>query len=503
MNWSEYQQAIFDKICYTGESLLVEAVAGSGKTTTLVEIINRVPEGQSMLFVAFNKAIADTLRARVTRPGALCLTLHAVGRAAWMESLGMDHDQCVLNNSKCREILDGLATWQDRARVGANTLKLIELAKGVGIIPTTYMSQEEQGFYRGLVADLDSNWEELMAQYNLDPLACSLDLARRVLLESIRSSRTTIDFNDMQYMPVVAGVGFKQFDVVLLDEAQDVNGLQVEMITRLVKPDGRLIAVGDRHQAIYGFRGALADCMDVLQDRFGATHMPLSICYRCPKLVVTHARQWVPQIEPSADAEDGILELGQTVLLDLKCFQPRDVVLCRLNRPLVTLAFRLIRARVPCKVAGRDIGKGLADLVRQLKASSIGDLEAKLEVWRANQIRRAKEDPGKIAGINDRVETLLVFIDHAASVADLLAEIEGLFVDQDPAKPQAMLMLSTVHKAKGREWDRVFILDAQEFMPVPWVKEGEWQMQQELNLCYVAATRAKRELRYIMSEGLK
>ena len=79
-----------------------------------------------------------------------------------------------------------------------------------------------------------------------------------------------------------------------------------------------------------------------------------------------------------------------------------------------------------------------------------------------------------------------------ASVDQLSRKIATLFQDTE-GSPRKVLTLSTVHKAKGREWDRVYLYGRNRYMPSHYAKQA-WEMQQENNLIYVAITRAKNEL---------
>lgn len=315
---------------------------------------------------------------------------------------------------------------------------------------------------------------------------------------------------------------------------------------------GRLIVVGDSNQAIYGWRGAHSNSMDVLVERFACQDLPLSITYRCPVAVVEHARQWVPELEAREDAPWGVV-LGEetdwegqadiALSVDCQCtegeredcyqykhhncssslsgitkwrghltdFLPGDAILCRVNRPLVAVAFALIRAKVPARVLGRDIGQGLAALARKLGKAIAGnttsfpaDFQDELSNYRDKQGGKLRRR-GKLAeaaALDDRLDTLQVFVDELADedgLQELLGSITKLF--GEAGEVRASVILSTVHKSKGMEWDRVFILDASELMPSPWARK-DWEVQQELHIQYVAATRAKRELRYIKSESL-
>jgi len=244
--------------------------------------------------------------------------------------------------------------------------------------------------------------------------------------------------------------------------------------------------------------------MPLLQKEFGCKPLPLSISYRCPKAVVKKAQTWVEHIEFAETAPDGLV-VEYPEKWSLSDFRPEDSILCRLTRPLVEVAFMLIRERIPCRVLGRDIGAGLLALVKKSRIvpeSLLSDFEAWLDSYHEREAKKLseREETAKLGLLNDKVETLRVFVDDlppASTVFDLQKSIEALFSDNDKGK----LTLSTVHKSKGLEYPRVFILDAHELMPCPWAtRPGD--LQQEKNLMYVACTRAQKELYYVTSELL-
>jgi ATP-dependent DNA helicase UvrD/PcrA len=495
MEWSKYQTDIFEAVAGSRDSLIIEACAGSGKTTTIVEAIKHVPSDQSVAFLAFNKSIADELKRRVTQPNARCMTLHSVGLTAWKQYLAWDANDLEIDGKKTHGIIDGMqlayGLWT------TDMTKCVSLAKGAGIVPHGFPGA------RGLVADDADTWDDLMDLYNLDPDQVDLDLVRQVLITGINDARKVVDFDDMLYMPIVSGVPFDKSDVVFLDEAQDVNGIQAEIVSRMLGRDSRVIVVGDSRQSVYGFRGALSDSMEQLGDRFHCRRLPLTISYRCPKRVVEKAHEWVSHIESHDSAPDGLVGYGDW---NLKDFLPGDAILCRNARPVVEAAFLLIRNKIPAKVAGRDIGQGLVKLVEKMKARTIGDLAERLQKYRAREVCRLTAKKGsdsKIALLDDKLDTLNVFMEEAgphAGIGTLIAAINSLFGDNGGMS--GAVHCSTVHKSKGLEFDRVFVLDADLYMPSRWAKQ-DWELTQEFNLMYVAATRAKRELRYVTSEGLR
>src|SRR5690606_18120963 len=97
----------------------------------------------------------------------------------------------------------------------------------------------------------------------------------------------------------------REFDNVLVDEAQDLNVAQRILIRRMLKEGGRLIAVGDPRQAIYGFRGADSDSFRLIGEEFNATDLPLTVTFRCPKAVVAQAQRYVSHIQAHETAPEG------------------------------------------------------------------------------------------------------------------------------------------------------------------------------------------------------
>lgn len=554
MNWSKYQTAIYEAFEQGRESLLIEAVAGSGKTTVLVElaaIMQRAFPEQRAVFVAFNRSIADELARRISASNVRAMTLHSAGWSAWRRAGGLYWEPRV-KNDKVSVIMREVLSYEENKRFGETTRKLVGYAKGAGLIPSPCYS--DGSGYQGLIPDTPESWEGLIDHYGLDEDTCNVELARRVLYRSIELGKESCDFADMLLMPLVSGVPFDQYDVVLCDEGQDLGAIEHELVGRMKKPDGRVIVVADRNQSIYGFKGSLCDSVDRFKERFNMRELPLSISYRCPVAVVEHARQWVPQIEAREDAPWGYVGLegtdwaGQTeVALGAPCctcpeyagaceclspdyraegitkwrgisdFRPGDAILCRLTRPVVAAAFALIRRRVACHVLGRDIGKGLVDLVRRVikkarlaEDSRLGAFAEALGEWMGDQRYRltAKRKMAELGRLEDQVMTVMVFMEELERpegeeeerVPRLIAEIERLFVDNGGGQ-QSMVTLATVHKSKGLQWPRVFILDAGELMPCRWARQ-RWELSQELNIQYVAATRAMHELRYIKSSDL-
>lgn len=481
---SEYQKKIFDFVEKDRRSGIITAVAGSGKTTTIVESLKLIPRNKYVLFLAFNKSIAEELKKRVpahVKAG----TFHSVGYGVLRKAF----PKFQLDQKKTWKLIRENLVEADQELYGSFINKVVGLAKGAGI---GYLIPDDQASWFNLVDHYDVYLDSEDAD-----LQKAIELARGILKKSIETLPEVIDFDDMLYGPLVKNLRFWQNDFVFIDEAQDTNPVQVALLKRMLKPGGRLIAVGDPHQAIYGFRGADSDAMNRISEEFACVQLPLSVSYRCPQSVVEAAQAFVSHIESHPDAPVGVVGQARIEGKLKDFYRSSDSILCRTTAPLIDYVYQLIREQVPCRVMGREIGQGLVALVKKMKAKNIDTLITRLEAYKEREIAQyvSKGQEEKCQVIEDKVESLLTVVrnlpENNRTVAELTRSIEALFTDNGAG----VLTLATVHKSKGLEWDRVFILERDK-MPSKWARKS-WQYQQEINLIYVAYTRSKKELYFL------
>lgn len=476
--WSTYQNNIFGFVANGQGNAIVEAVAGSGKSTTIVEAM-KLARGQS-IFLAFNKAIADELR----RKGVNGRTFHSlvfgpVVRAYHQDSPTLD---------KLRLLSRAMFTYSESKMYGGFAAKLVGLARNMGI--------------GCLTPDTEEAWVALAEHHDMEPdsdnadFGEAIDAARRLFDACMVDAR--VDFDDMLYRAVKDDITLPKFDFVFVDEAQDTNPIQLAILRKIMAPGARLIAVGDPAQAIYGFRGADSDALGTLGREFGCINLPLTITYRCPRAVVEYVQQWVPHIEAAPNAPEGVVKDLGTEWNPLE-FLPGDLVVCRKTAPLIATAFKFIRCGVPVQVLGRDIGQGLKALIKKMNARDVDQLGEKLTQWREREVGKAlaADDEKKAEATRDKADVVLYLIDELVegkrTIADLEAGIDWLFEDKGRA-----VIFCTGHKAKGLEARRVFWLD-RSACPAKWARKP-WQRQQEVNLCYVIGTRAQAELYFMEME---
>ena len=503
VSWSTHQETIFNWLVNGTGSAIIEAVAGSGKTTTIVECAKRLPSGVSAVFVCFNRSVKEELAMRLADTMVRAMTLNGLGFTTWRKHLGDKGKRLQVDGNKSREILRAiLINDQQLFTLTASAVcKMVGLSKSIGLVPAGIT-----GRYYALTQDTEQVWLDMISWYDIEfddsiTPAEVIRLARMVLTQSIQQADSWIDFDDQLYMPVIARARFWRNDYLFVDEAQDINHIQREMLRMALNTNGRLIAVGDPHQAIYGFRGADTKSLGNIGREFGAVRLPLTVSYRCPQAVVAEAHKFVSHIQAAPSAPMGTVEtLSKYTAKD---FTASDAILCRNTGPLVSMAFALIGRGVGCRVLGREIGQGLIALVDKMKAKTLDGLDEKLDAYLQRETAKylAKNQEAKADQLNDKVATIRVFmgqlVETRRTIGALKDSIEALFSDNG----KGLLTLCTIHKAKGLEWPTVYILDAN-LMPSKWARQ-DWQLEQETNLQYVAVTRAKATLRYIYSDGIR
>ncbi len=492
------QQAAFLEraVMEPSQSIILVAVAGAGKTTTILRAV-RIMSGSSAI-LAYNKKIAEEIKAKLKRDGvdwkkAEGGTVHSFGLRALTKMFpklkGQPADSHKVGDL-CALMIETGEIPPTIAPLSAAVCELVSFAKQRAI---------------GVIEDIDAEkpWMDIIEHFNvLDneqlPRAMGVIAAARGLLKKSNALTEKIDFDDMVYLPLIYSAPFWQYDNVVIDEAQDTNPARRELVKRMVKRGGRVIAVGDPCQGIYGFTGADNDALDIIKQTFNCVEMPLTVTFRCPKEIVKFAKRWVNHIEAHESAPDGKISFSSFEDLLLRKDLDQDAaILCRNTKPLVKAAFAMIRARIPCRIEGREVGKSLKALAtRWSSIKTLNALETKLETWQEREVAkaRAKRSETLVQQIEDKVDTLKVIMQRVREegrndIDSVVRYIDQLFGDN----VTGMITLSTIHKSKGREWKRVFWLDRINTCPSPYAKQA-WESQQEINLQYVAATRSMSEL---------
>lgn len=511
MQWSSHQNRVFEFVARGSGSGVVIAVAGSGKTTTIVEAVHRIDPRFSVHMLAFNSSIAKELKDRV--PGHVrTSTFHSVGYGAIRKKLNAN---VTVDSKKMKKLLEKNLSLEDLEIYGSFVEKLVSFAKGEGV---GALSRDTYTTWMGIVDHHDmfldvempdiqpgedvDDYMEKMRTFEEDAVKRAIEIAQKAMKWSEEDAeKGTIDFDDQLYLPLKWNLSLFRNDFVFIDELQDASPVRRALARKMLKTNGRIIGVGDPKQSIYGFTGATVDSMELFAAEHKATEMYLSVSYRCARSVVALAKNIVPYIESAPSAPEGEVVYNAELLsrtgasFDPTTLTNRDAILCRNTAPLISYAFKLIAKRIPCRVLGREIGQNLVSLVKKMKATTLENLEEKLLTYQSRETDklRAKGEEQKAEAIADKVQCLLTIVDSLSeddrSVQGVIDSIESLFSDDDRRQ---ILTLSTCHKAKGKEWETVVIINP-ELMPSKMARQP-WQKEQETNLMYVAYTRAKKRL---------
>src|SRR5215472_16998607 len=477
------QQAIYTFSRARAENLLINALAGTGKTSTL-EGICRIITDRAILYLAFNKRIVTEAEKRM--PSHVeCRTQNSMGHRVWSQAIGrkltVDADK---NRNIIKLVIDTLNPRQKSEAWDcfSETLQWMSRAKRDGYVPNLFT-----GPHKAIYSDL-ADWVARYDEEMTDLQARILDTA---LIKNIEMAYAGgIDYDDQIYMPVIFGGPWPKFPLVMVDEVQDYNPLGHEMLARLLPlASQRLIAVGDPWQSIYAFRGAMYNGMAAMRDRFDMTELPLSVTFRVPKAGVRRANTRVPQYEAfHANIEGEIIEhqswSAETV--------PDDAaIICRNNAPLISMAFALLRSGRAVKMVGFDIGASLVRVLKKLGPPTLSPEQTRraIDAWKMVQLATAK----KPETIHDRAECLYA-LTAGYSLGDAIVRADSLF------KQQKGINLLSGHKSKGLEWDQVFHLDPWR-IPSPFARPGTEAYEQEMNVRYVIETRFKHTLHIVDAEG--
>ena len=494
---SKYQQAIYDYIENETGNLVVEAAAGAGKTTTLVNCLKRIPEGMRVLMCAFNRDIVTELGKKTKGfENVEVRTLHGLGLAMLKRNYptinpvpnDFKYESHIKNNIREYTSLNlRRMSTKEYFRYVDNIKKYVDYGR-------YYLCKTEK--------DLDF----IEDRYDIETIRDE----KRIALEVMEWGKTEIediDYTDMVWFPHVLNlspVGLL-YDFIMVDECQDMNKAERGLVLMCRKPNTRLISVGDRNQMLYSFAGGDPDSFNALMSIPNTKCLPLSISYRCPRNVVDFAKQLVPTIEAN---EANTIEGKVVYDVSLDDAEDGDMILCRNNAPLVQVYNEFLKLGKKAYIRGKDIGRNMKNIVKSTKQEKINadcksdglfvrlydDLfvtRNKIMEKSAVDAKTAMKSPIIDAKL-DMIKALEVLSEGLDTTEELMAKIDEKFPKRDRKDGIA---LSTVHKAKGLEARNVYIV-CRSLMPSKSAKK-DWEIQQEHNLMYVAYTRAKEKLGFV------
>lgn len=477
---TEEQQRIIEAAVNTTDNLIVSALAGAAKTSTLVMVANALAEANprlEILTLAFNKRIALEMQERLP-PNCTAMTLNSLGYRTWASALGKN--RLAVDFKKGFNIMSEVIDEHPKAEKEAlypqmgELMRIVQFGKACGYVPT--------GQWEGRAKPLMDDGEFFA---HIEQKLSSLEegVVRECTIRSIHQAlKGVCDFDDQIFMPTIFGAAFPLYKLTLVDEAQDLSALNHAML-RKICGTRRLIAVGDQCQAIYGFRGAHEDGMASLAQKFSMRELTLTTSFRCPTAVVEEALWRAPLMRAPEWAERG--EVNTLTKWTADDLPDSAAIICRNNAPLFRMAVNLLKAGRPAELGGKDVVQMITKVMSKFGDSRMPQQQVldAIDAWEAKE--KDKTKPHAHGGITDRAECMRIFAEQGSDLGGALHYARHLTDLHSPLK------LMTGHKSKGLEFDNVFFLDEQ-------LISGK---QQDPNVRYVIITRAKKTLTYVTTEG--
>lgn len=483
MELSKQQSDIYNFVLKNNQSLLVDSLPGSGKTTTLIHsiiaaLLKKGVPAEGILTIMFSKAIQVEFESKLLELNIPCKTstCHALGF------------NLLRNKLNCRMDKDKLKKLGEKLKVtNWDVYKLVTLAKSEGV-----------DLLKSMVGTA-AVWNQLALDYSYELDCFEISQARRLFDESNKDLKTC-DFGDMIYLPVQEDLK-SDFKTICIDEMQDFSPLRIEFL-KTVFSNSTIYGAGDPNQSIFGFTGSDENAMAKIQDEFKAHKLPLDISWRCSKDVTLEANKLVPNMRFRPGAPQGEVRRITIDEFNDYDFSLDTFILCRLNAPLLGVLFSILARGYKARIQGKDIGEELINLSKKWKWKEFSDLIERLKKYLKRQKdKMLPENARAYAALQDKINVLLFLVNKSIEKGKsdregLYEFIRGIFKDEGDG-----IVLSTVHKAKGLERKEVFIWGEDKYK-ANWIRH-DWERREEKRIKFVAITRAKNLLFYVDLENDK
>jgi hypothetical protein len=459
INPTAEQQAALDAFA-TGENVLIRAGAGTGKTSTLRLLGESAPE-RSILFIAFNSSVkADAAKSFPSNVD--CLTSHGLANRA----LRRTHPDLMRKLNGPRQSPVDVSKALGIPYTGFNYGELAFLGYQLATIAMTTVRRFTYSADAEITGRHVERIEGATGDEQAQLEAFIVPFARKAWNDLISTSgRLSWGKSHDYYLKFWALTNpVLDYDAVMVDEAQDTNPCLSGIIANQTC---QVVMVGDESQAIYGWRGA-RDAMG----SFPASHVvTLSQSFRFGQAVADVANKFLDLLDAPLRLK-GLDSIDSTV----EPVEAPDAILCRTNATVIEYAMNALeQGRKPAIVGGTSeiiSFANAAEKLMQSKRVTHADLSP-FKNWGEVQEYANSDD-----GADLRVMTKLIDNYGVAAIREVC--------EASVNEGQADVIISTAHKAKGREWDTVLI--AADFKAP---EADKLPGKPELMLAYVAVTRAK------------
>lgn len=450
-----------------GGTVVAEALAGTGKTTTL-KAISGIEPRRPGTYLAFNKSIVRG--AEGSFPGRVNVTTaHALAYKAIGHTFG-------------HRLPGNPGATRMSAKRMAGYMKVKPALLDTGTLNPVMVTRMAQATVAAFIKSPDLEIQgrhiptRVMAHHDPNAIMSAVLPVAAKIWDDLSSTQGKFFFTHDVYLkhwglmnPVINS------DYIMFDEAQDADPVIASIVARQA---AQIVYVGDRNQAIYGWRGAV-DSMGRVQ---GAKRFPLTKSFRFGPAIAEAANQWLELL--GSDLRVVGHDPVRSTVGPLTA--PPRAILCRTNGTALgwVLAFHARNIKVALapgdKSAGKDIER-FAWAARDLMNGEGTDHPDLVGFTTWNEVVTYAEEEEDGADLKR-----LVGIINRIGYPAVIDAIRGLSLEGD-----AQVTVSTAHKAKGLEWETVQVAD--DFTP-PDPDEEDGVDPADLMLAYVTVTRAKLQL---------
>lgn len=506
---NQYQQAYFDWIVNGYGNCVIEAYAGTGKTTTILEGLKYIPSSEKVLMVYFNTHNIEDAKNKIEKLKYRNVTVsgfHKIGYRFFCAKSIMPKENKYKYVNYVRQNISELSF--DFESVPQNEFD-------------RYLDNINKLIHYGRLnlAQCVDDMIEIEEKYNISIIADESIVALKSM-EWGKKHLDEVDYDDMLWIPCENNWTARtiKYDYVIIDEAQDLSRASLELMKKCIKRGGRMVSIGDRNQTIYGFAGACDGVFQALIDMPNTILLSLPISHRCSQSVIKEAQKIVPDIQ----AKDGAVMGEVKNECSLNEIKVGDLVISRSNAPLVSYMIHCFKKGLPVTPLKSDYKNIFISRIEEccndvfdvsldtfIKDGVIPRLYKDLFDTR-NQIMETHGLDCRNATLDNRIKEKYDIINSIVAIAqgtnskrELLAKINKIFGFKSDSEDDGSdcIRVATIHGSKGLEADNVYILN-RKGMPSPLATQ-DWELLQERNMEYIAITRAKYKLGYISEDELE
>lgn len=503
----------------SGKAAIIAAGPGSGKTTTIHEVVVKtlLLNGKKGGAIAFNSKNAKALEVAINRPlDVQCSTTHS----ALLKSLKLAVNGLKVEVTSKGSFFKGRRTKPTLDKVillcdemfkdvkdfdFSLAIKLVSLMKANAMGINGYPAINDRGAINQIIAEHSLNGQDSLSDSNenVSTVEASIDYAIKLMEASIKNYASA-NYDDMIYMTIKLDAKLPEWDFLVYDEAQDIKPIEFEFIKRMADKGCQIIVVGDSYQAINHFTGCMADSLSSIATLLNTDKLPLRTSYRCSVVAAEYANRIFPDsVIPWQGAKQGSTE---TIKMDevnslVETMDFNHGILSRTHKNLIGMALKLLSQKKAFTY------KGIAELVEKMEKmlwhaskvnKDLGTIRQKLTEYQASLEDKHVSPSGSVAPWvirnGETVDALTLLLAHCEGEGKSIECVkEYLKTLADMEKLSSGPCLSTIHSAKGGQWENVYLVGE---LTSPLAK-SEQQVFAEKCLEYVAYSRSSDKLIFV------